>query len=195
MGKFNSFFFLAGIVSVLIFLTAPMNSYAQAWLKNLSEQNLDLDDIKTVEQFKSIQKSFNEYWELRDIEKSSGYKQFKRWEWMVEPRLADDVNRSKLLWTEFLNSAKKTSEGNWSQLGPKSPPVSIGTNFPVGSGRIDCIAFHPDDPDIFWIGSPTGGLWKTINGGTSWETLTDNLPSIGISDIAVHPDNPDILYI
>ena len=195
MGKFNSFFFLTGILSLLIFMTAPMDSYAQAWLKNLSDQELDLDDIKTVKQFKSIQKSFNEFWELRDIEKSSGYKQFKRWEWMMEPRVANDVNRNNILWTEFLSSAKKTTEGNWIQLGPKSPPVSIGTSNPVGSGRIDCIAFHPDDPDIFWIGSPTGGLWKTINGGTSWETLTDNLPSIGISDIAVHPGNPDIIYI
>lgn len=195
MGKFNSFLFLTRIMSVLIFLTAPLDSYAQAWLKNLSESALDLDDVRNIEQFRSIQKSFNEYWKLRDIEKSSGYKQFKRWEWMMEPRVADNVNRSNLLWTEFLNSAKKTTEGNWTQLGPKSPPVSIGTSNPVGSGRIDCIAFHPSNPDIYWIGSPTGGLWKTINGGTSWETLTDNLPSIGISDIAVHPENPDIIYI
>ena len=182
-------------MSILILLTVLQDSYAQAWLKNLSEEKLDLDDVRNIEQFKSIQKSFNEYWEQKNIEKGSGYKQFKRWEWMIESRIADNINRNNVLWTEFLNSTKQTTEGNWIQLGPKSPPVSIGTSNPVGSGRIDCIAFHPDDPDIFWIGSPTGGLWKTINGGTSWVTLTDNLPSIGISDIAVHPENPDILYI
>ena len=195
MGKLNSLLLVTLILPVLIFLSVPVDSYAQAWLKNLSEQDPDLDDVRSLEQFRKIQKSFNEYWDSRDIEKSKGFKPFKRWEWMMEPRIADNVNRSKLLWTEFLNSAKKTTDGNWIQLGPKSPPVSIGTSNPVGSGRIDCIAFHPSNPDIYWIGSPTGGLWKTINGGASWVTLTDNLPSIGISDIAVHPDNPDIIYI
>ena len=62
-------------------------------------------------------------------------------------------------------------------------------------GRVNCIAFHPSDPNIFWVGVAQGGMWKTTDGGSSWITLTDDLPIIRVSDIAVHPTNPDIMYI
>ena len=65
----------------------------------------------------------------------------------------------------------------------------------MGNGRIDCIEFHPTDPLIFYVGSPTGGLWKTVDGGNTWTVLTDELPVIGIADIAIHPHNPDTVYI
>lgn len=57
------------------------------------------------------------------------------------------------------------------------------------------MAFHPTDPNTFWVGTPAGGLWKTTNGGTSWTTNTDYFPVLGVSDIAVHPTNADILYL
>ena len=46
-----------------------------------------------------------------------------------------------------------------------------------------------------WVGSPSGGLWKTIDGGETWYETTDDLPLIGVSDIAVDPTNPDIIYM
>ena len=45
-----------------------------------------------------------------------------------------------------------------------------------------------------WIGSPGGGIWKTIDGGLTWSTNTDNLPVLGISDIVIDPTNKQIMY-
>lgn len=61
-------------------------------------------------------------------------------------------------------------------------------------GRINCIAFHPKDSLVFWIGTPNGGIWKTVDGGKSWIPQTDYLATPCISHIAVDPKNPDILY-
>ena len=61
-----------------------------------------------------------------------------------------------------------------------------------GNGRVNCIEFHPTNPDIFWVGAPGGGLWKTIDGGNTWTTNTDNLPVLGVSDIIIDPTNTDI---
>lgn len=57
------------------------------------------------------------------------------------------------------------------------------------------MTFHPSDTNTFWVGSPSGGFWKSSDGGASFHTTTDHLSSIGISDIIVHPNNPDTIFI
>jgi photosystem II stability/assembly factor-like uncharacterized protein len=81
-------------------------------------------------------------------------------------------------------------KGNWKPLGPDNSPGGYN-----GIGRINCIGFHPTDPNTFWVGSPAGGLWKTTDGGKTWATYTDNLPVLGVTSIAVDYTNPQIIYI
>ncbi len=92
-------------------------------------------------------------------------------------------------------SSKKSISTNWLNLGPEVVPPKIDSQKKSGAGRINCIAFHPTNPMIMWAGAPSGGFWKTLNGGSSWFTTTDDLISIGVSDIAVNPANPNELFI
>ncbi|HVZ41339.1 MAG TPA: hypothetical protein VHI13_18815 [Candidatus Kapabacteria bacterium] len=80
-----------------------------------------------------------------------------------------------------------TNAAQWHALGPWHAPNGIG--------RINCVAFHPTDTSIIFAGAPSGGFWKTTDGGQHWITTTDHFASIGVSDIAVNPANPDIIYI
>lgn len=68
------------------------------------------------------------------------------------------------------------------------------TNDNYISGRTNSIAFHPTDPDIFYIAAAQGGVWKTTDGGINWTVLTDNLGSIASGDVAIDPNDPDVLY-
>lgn len=152
--------------------------------------------------FYDIQDAFNEYWKDRKVEKGKGYSQFKRWENFMEPRVyPSGVLPSGIIWDEIQSKETKTKStqattANWVFLGPDDTPT-LFTDFSKreGSGRLNAIAFHPTDSNIIWVGAPSGGLWKTTDGGNSWETTTDELAAIGISDIAVNPLNPDIIYI
>lgn len=72
---------------------------------------------------------------------------------------------------------------NWSQLGPGN----IG-------GRIRSIVVHPTDPNIIYIGSVSGGVWKTSNGGTSWFPLKDNMENLAVCSMVMDPTNSNILY-
>lgn len=58
----------------------------------------------------------------------------------------------------------------------------------AGIGRLNCVAFHPTNSNIYWVGAPAGGLWLTTNDGSSWSCLTDNNNVMGVSDIAVTSD-------
>ena len=82
----------------------------------------------------------------------------------------------------------------------KSPvrDAALGTWQPLGpgnvGGRTRSLVIRPDDPNTMYAGSVGGGVWKTTDGGASWNPLTDLLPSIGIASLAMDPKNPDTLY-
>ncbi len=77
----------------------------------------------------------------------------------------------------------------WQQIGPERIPLSIQS-----AGRLSAIAVHPANPSIIYIGAAQGGVWKTVDGGSSWTPLTDQQCSLAMGSIALDPVNPDIVY-
>ena len=72
---------------------------------------------------------------------------------------------------------------------------SSNMGWQIDQGRTSAMAFHPTDPNTYWVGAAFGGLWKTTNGGSSYTLLNDDLPLAAISGIAIDPDNPDNIAI
>lgn len=86
------------------------------------------------------------------------------------------------------------SKHNWTPIGPIDIPISYEPRSCYSMGRVNCIAFHPTDKNIFWIGTPGGGIWKTVDYGKTWMPTSDFLGSLAISHIAVNPNNPDSIW-
>ena len=72
----------------------------------------------------------------------------------------------------------------WVSLGP--------TN---GAGRMTSIAPDPNTPDTVYAGAAGGGVWKTTDGGATWEPLTDDLPDLAVGALAVAPSSPGTIYV
>lgn len=70
---------------------------------------------------------------------------------------------------------------------------SIGPANP--SGRIVELAVVESDPDTFYFAAANGGIWKTTNGGKSFEPIFDNYSSIGVGCVAVSQSNPNIVWV
>ncbi|MDB4303318.1 PKD domain-containing protein [Desulfosarcina sp.] len=167
---------------------------AQLWTENLDQQKIDNGTL-TLQDY---QKAFNDYWEPYNVTdgyfyrngekiKAKGWKQFKRWEWKAQHLVDGEGNFPNTTTAEELEKyyqqypdAEKSLTGNWTNIGYDQTNGGYD-----GIGRVNCIAFHPTNTNIFWVGSPSGGLWRTINGGTSWTVLTDNNTTLGVSAIAV----------
>jgi hypothetical protein len=62
------------------------------------------------------------------------------------------------------------------------------------AGRIRSILVHPSNPDIIYAGAATGGIWKTTDGGQSWVSLDDFMPTQVIGSLAMDPSNPNTIY-
>jgi len=91
---------------------------------------------------------------------------------------------SALLIALALNSAQLTSDLQWRAIGPA-----------ITGGRIDDIAVDESHPDTVYIGAATGGVWKTVNGGTTWKPIFDDFGTTSIGDIAVSRSNPNIVWV
>ncbi len=174
---------------------APRQDYAAYpyWIDMMKDHSVN---------FYEVQKAFNEYFADRFTGKGSGWKQFKRWEYFMEQRVYPSGNRLNhaQVWNEIMKFREKypqtgnSNRSNWTSLGPETW-TDITGHWNPGLGRINVIARDPFDPQILYIGSPSGGLWKTTDEGENWEVLTDQMPVLGVSAIAIHPVNSDIIYI
>ncbi|MCX6235907.1 MAG: PKD domain-containing protein [Bacteroidetes bacterium] len=164
-----------------------------AWIDLMNDPSVNFYDVK---------QAFDEYFADRPKDRGTGWKQFKRWEWFMGQRVYPTGNRvnPSQAWEEISKfrksypAEKYRTNSNWTELGPFTYLNNTG-HWSAGLGRINVIARHPYDSLTFYIGSPSGGCWKTTDQGEHWMPLTDFLPAIGVSAIAIDPDNPETVYI
>ena len=62
-------------------------------------------------------------------------------------------------------------------------------------GRISSLAVVESKPQFFYLGTATGGLWKTENHGTSWTPLFDDQPTSTIGDVTIDQNNPNLVWV
>lgn len=162
---------------------------------NAQKVNWRLLDANKNANFFDIQKDFYEYWKDKKPKKGEGYNVFKRWEARTLPKVYPSGNmnlttgtlQNYQTWARSNKVDERSTSGNWVELGPLSKPIG----YDAGVGRVDFIKFNPTNPNVMYVSTPDGGLWKTTNGNDplpTWTTYNDFLPVIGCSDLAIAPD-------
>jgi len=175
------------------------------WIEMMNDRSVN---------FYQTQRAFELYWQNRTIEKGSGWKVFKRWEWQAQQEIdaqgnfpdtdMEDAAKEKLIQYENLKyqtytpgigmgTATCMTKGNWKPVGPINLPIN-NTGQNNGMGRVNAIGLHPKDSNIIFAGAAAGGIWKTTNGGVTWNIFSDSLPTLGVSAIAIDPVNSDTMY-
>jgi photosystem II stability/assembly factor-like uncharacterized protein len=65
----------------------------------------------------------------------------------------------------------------------------------VMGGRIDDVAVDEANPSIMYLGTASGGVWKTTNRGTTWTPLFDDQPVASIGDLAIGHGNSSLVWV
>ncbi|MDQ3322706.1 MAG: hypothetical protein M3525_09820, partial [Acidobacteriota bacterium] len=87
-------------------------------------------------------------------------------------------------------SAEKLTETSaaanlaWRSIGP----ANMG-------GRVADVEGVPGDPNIVYVATGSGGIFKTTNGGMNWTPIFDRQNTISVGDIALEPGNPDVIWV
>ncbi|WP_019669708.1 WD40/YVTN/BNR-like repeat-containing protein [Eudoraea adriatica] len=70
---------------------------------------------------------------------------------------------------------------------------SIGPAFT--SGRVADIAIHPDNENVWYIAIGSGGVWKTVNSGTTWTPIFDKETTYSIGCVTIDPNAPSTIWV
>ena len=91
----------------------------------------------------------------------------------------------KYMAAQATNHAKAAGilQNRWTALGPSN----------VG-GRVRAILLDPRDPNRIFVGTASGGIWRSTNGGTTFSPITDFSANLTIGAMAIDPTNPDVMY-
>ncbi len=73
---------------------------------------------------------------------------------------------------------------HWRNIGPANM-----------AGRVSDIEAVEANPAIVYVGSASGGVWKSTNAGTTWEPIFENYPVASIGDIAIFQPDPNIIWV
>lgn len=85
--------------------------------------------------------------------------------------------------------AQKVSLDQFKNLKPRS----IG---PAGmSGRVTSIDAVISNPAVIYLGTASGGVWKTENAGNTWQPIFDEQSILNIGAVAVQQSNPSVLWV
>ncbi|NRD22885.1 T9SS type A sorting domain-containing protein [Winogradskyella litoriviva] len=131
-------------------------------------------------------------------ERGTGYKPFRRWQYFAE-RAMDEMGKlkpSEFYYNELQNYnanintegyAARTVVGTWEEMGPTYWNATSGYN--PGVGRITSISIDKNNLNHIISGSETGGVWRSVDGGSTWTVLTDNLANMDVNSLAIDPNN------
>ena len=184
------------VLPALFLMAAVLQAHAQAqetdhWSVGMRDGSVALDSV--VEQFNAAS--------LDPSSRSKGFKPFQRWLDFMGPRVdAEGMRPPNAVVQRALQRAEEDrlaesnqrsiSDPEWAYAGPLGP-TGLG-----GNGRLNRLVARQGALDEWWACAPSGGLWRTTDGGESWTPMgTDQLGSIGVSDIAFHPFDADQMWI
>ncbi|MFN7623314.1 MAG: WD40/YVTN/BNR-like repeat-containing protein, partial [Acidobacteriota bacterium] len=71
----------------------------------------------------------------------------------------------------------------WRSIGPA-----------IFAGRVTDVEGIPGNPKIVYVASASGGLWKTVNGGITWQPIFERQGTISLGDLAIDPRNPEVIW-
>ncbi|MCI2229264.1 T9SS type A sorting domain-containing protein [Polaribacter sp. MSW13] len=196
------------MIKKITFILAFVSFVSQAQIQINTPWTLkDKADGKSVSNLtlEEISKSAEAFFAIIDRnKKGSGLKPFERWKyhWSFYTDEKGVIKPAKDLWDawEKKNNRKSSITGrttadvsNWQSLGPSSHTNTA--SWSSGQGRVNTVAIDPNNPNIYYVGAPAGGIWKSIDAGSTWAPLVDHLPQIGVSGIAIDPSDSDTIYI
>lgn len=117
-------------------------------------------------------------------------------------QLGENQADTSILPEEATPTAKSSIGGDVTELDsetitPTSPPdkaqISWSSIGPGGGGRLTSLAFAP--PNTIYVGNDVGGVFRSLDGGKSFEIINNGLQNYVVLTIAVHPETPSTVYL
>jgi photosystem II stability/assembly factor-like uncharacterized protein len=155
--------------------------------------------------FYEVVREAESYFENNPKGKGTGYTPFQRWKYENEPHYYPSGVRNQSshfiaekAFEDFIaknpGSAARAGLNPWTELGPWKVENITG-HYAPGMGRVETFFIDRVNLNRMFLGSRSGGFWRSYDGGAHWENTTDQLPASGVNSIAVSPNDSNLILI
>lgn len=162
------------------------------------------EQLSRFNNLNEVRENAESYFKMHDMtakrnangeEVDNDFLRYKRAEWFWKQRVMPDgslpdFEAQRVLYAQLQQQANKTTAATWQNISQTTS--TSGYN---GMGRLACVAFHPTDTNIIYVGANKGGIWRTTTGGNNWTPLGDQLPFCSVGNIVVDKVDPNKLFI
>jgi len=186
----------------IIFVTVAL--FYASFSFSQKEYKILMQDLKV--NFYDVCKSADTYFETHDKGKGSGWKGYQRWKNANEYKYYPSGDRSQIdpffvknAYQDLIKNtptaqAKSSFSNGWKEVGPVRI-TNISGHYSAGIGRVEDHFVDPNNANIIYVGSRSGGFWRTTDGGANWQVTTDFLFATGVNTITASPTNSDSVLI
>ena len=95
--------------------------------------------------------------------------------------------------SQAINGVFSAEDVRWEELGPFHSETTTGWSSHLG--RLTSISVDRSNPAHIIVGSPTGGVWKTIDEGRTWTPIFDHEMITKVFSLAINPKNPQEYFV
>jgi photosystem II stability/assembly factor-like uncharacterized protein len=141
--------------------------------------------------------------------RTPGRRQGGPWSPAYRRFMLDAANRERARWGQVRTnpdgSLSLTLTGlgaaigsNWVNLGPTRADFLRNGSYTLNrtdAGRIRSIVTDPVNASRMFVATSGGGVWRTLDGGTTWTAITEGLGSLSCGSLAMDPSNSSVLYL
>lgn len=184
-----------GAIALLFF--SPINTNAQEYRDMMEDYNFNYYEVVSAAE---------DYFATHDKGKGSGYKQYLRWKYENEGKFFPSGDR-KSVSPYFVENAyqkiknesvyygsRSSNQASWIELGPWDAN-NVTSHYSQGIGRVETMYIYPKNTDVMYLGSRSGGFWRTTDGGANWVCSTDTMVATGVNILDASDTNPDSVLI
>ncbi len=184
--------FFCGILGVLLSVSAMGQVHYKQMMNDPSYNFYEVCEAADI------------YFQSHDKGKGTGWKPYQRWKAENESKYYPSGDRENTdsrfaakCYTSIqveLNKSSRSQNPSWRDLGPYTAN-NITEGYNPGIGRVESFWVNPNNSQHLFLGSRSGGFWRSLNGGSSWQNTTDTLIASGVNTIGVNPFNNDTVLI
>lgn len=186
----------------LLFFLSPLLIYSQdlQWKQIIySNPDATFDElcVKIEAYFKEHEFDKVEVEKAEKEKEGSSYNKYLRWKYFNQFRLTEDgkLPSSKTILNGFSDEKAKqklvkSANCNWTYIDQLENDGGYW-----GIGRVTGITMHPTDSMTYFVTTPGGGIWKTIDGGQNYTSSDDGLPYGATGNLLIDPTNPNVMYV
>lgn len=176
-----------------LLLALPFQSFCQTieptWVQALQTENPDPGVVIDL---------YESYYKTHPFVKNTKTQEYKRWiRSFSRPEkfdLEDSRVKAYIKASKKLAAAKDTNSA-WVCVGPKDFDIDAASrSYAPGAAHVYTVERSLSLPNVLYAGTATTGLWKSVNSGGTWASVTKNELVNSIRAIEIHPINSNIVY-